>query len=119
MNSDLDQGIDESGWLQEHPVYCPVTWCTAHKFRFDRCGDGDGPYVGIHEARIAYVRQAAALDVRQVRMLMASGLAEAEAMQAYGVLRLLQDAVDRGDLVGRQGRRRLVPLSPTDGEECD
>lgn len=54
IDSELDMTVHEDSWVKEHPVYCPVQWCRAHKLRSVRCGDRDGDYVGIHVARMPW-----------------------------------------------------------------
>ena len=107
MNYDLDMDVDDQGWPLEHPVYCPVPWCTAHTLRRARCGDDAGNYVGIHVARIEYAKSEPARVRRQVRSLEEMGMQQPEL--TYGLLRLHQDAVDTGLLpAGRKGRRKLA-----------
>lgn len=106
MNTELDQEVDEAGWIREHPVYCPVPWCSAHDLRRARCGDGDGPYEGLHVARIEYARGEAARDARQIGALRKLGVGDPELM--YGFARMGQEAVDLGLVPGRRGRRKLI-----------
>jgi len=101
----MDLDTDEDGWVKDHPVYCPVTWCNAHKVRTLRCGDSDGDYEGIHIARIKYVKRFNAAHGRRVEELRAMGLEKPELLAGFE--RLRQDSVDFGFLPGIKGKRRL------------
>jgi hypothetical protein len=105
LNADLDQTIDDVGWVKENPVYCPIPWCAAHKLRTARCGDADGDYWGLHVARIEYVKTAAANDKRLVRFFEKLGSRD-PAFDA-AIHRTIQDSIDMGLTQGRRGRRRL------------
>jgi len=92
----MDLPGDEEDWVQEHPVYCPVPWCSAHALRHARCGDTDGPYEGIHIGRIRRVRTAARRTQRRLVAWQAAGLSVEDAILVEGVTVMLQDAEDRG-----------------------
>lgn len=104
MNSDLDMTVDEESWIKEHPVYCPVPWCSAHALRRARCGDVDGNYEGLHIARIEYARGEAARVKQQLRSIQKMGVKDPETM--FGLLRIVQDAVDTGLVPLQKGMRR-------------
>lgn len=111
--SALDQDVNEAEWIEAHPVYCPIPWCTANTLRRARCGDQDGPYEGIHVARMRYATGQAARDRSEV--LRASTMGLSNPGLAVGLARLHQEAVDMHLVPGRRGRRRLFPPSG-DGE---
>lgn len=105
-HSDLDQTVDEMSWIVEHPVYCPVSWCTAHNLRRARCGDKDGDYEGIHVARIEYAKGEAKRVERAFKARRDAGISDPEFSLAFA--RTIQDGIDTGLLTfGRKGRRRL------------
>lgn len=110
MDSDLDMTVDEESWIKEHPVYCPVSWCSAHNLRHARCGDVDGPYEGLHVARIQYARGESQRVKRQIANIRKMGVSNPEL--SFGMSQLFQEALDTG-LVPLQkglkrGRRRLA-----------
>lgn len=102
---ELDQEIDEWGFLRDHQVYCPVSWCSANKLSTDRCGDADGPYEGIHVARIEEVKRSSVRDTKAIRALQKMGMGDPELVLGLG--KMIQRAVDSGLLKGRRGRRKL------------
>lgn len=91
--------------MAEHPVYCPVPWCTAHAHRHGRCGDKDGPYEGIHAARILYAKGAPARVRQALRKREKAGIPNPGLSLSLAVV--VQDAVDTGLIPGRPGRRKL------------
>ena len=103
MNTDLDMTIDAYSWVKEHPVYCPVPWCNAHKMRDRRCGDVDGDYIGIHVARLRYVRTWNKGIARKMQLYRELGLRNPEMIVGHDIM--IQDAIDAGLLKGRRGRR--------------
>lgn len=111
MNTDLNMDVDEDGWLEEHAVYCPISWCTAHKLRRARCGDKDGDYVGIHVARLEYAKkEGKRMEQALRRRTEVLGLAPELAEFSLSMDLLTQQAVDTGlvKIKGiRKGRRRL------------
>lgn len=107
MDSELDMTVDEETWIEEHQVYCPVPWCCARTLRRSRCGDVNGPYEGLHVARIEYAKGEAKRVQRQLASLRKMGVKDPE--MSLGFARLMQDGVDTGLLLhGRKGRRKLV-----------
>lgn len=76
---------------REHPIYCPVPWCKAHKLRTVGCGDAQGPYEGLHVARLQYVKQWARLEQRRSKIL-------GPLVAAQG--RVIQDGIDMGLIPG-------------------
>lgn len=114
---DLDMTVDESTWIRENPIYCPVPWCSAHKLRNVRCGDVDGDYEGIHVARILALPREGQRTAKEVEALREMGLEHPEL--ALGILRMTQDAVDQGMLKGHRGRRKLVPTGSVLDDETE
>ena len=110
MDSDLDMTVDEESWIKEHPVYCPVPWCSAHDLRHARCGDKDGDYEGLHVARIEYAQGEGKRVKQQLSSLRRMGVADPE--MSLALAHMLQQSIDLG-LVPmkpgmKRGRRRLV-----------
>ncbi len=105
VNYELRQDVDEQDWIRANPVYCPVPWCSAHVLRTARCGDMDGPYLGIHAARLDAVDAASRRTRADLHVLRQLGVQDAETSLALA--RWVQDSVDHGLLPGRKGRRRL------------
>lgn len=103
MNYELDLTVHEDSWVLDHPIYCPIPWCSANKLRTARCGDKDGEYEGIHVARIAYIAQSARSDRRRIAFYRKLGVSNPEL--AAGMARALQDSIDLGMMKGRRGRR--------------
>ena len=104
---ELDMGLDPNGWVEDHRVYCPVSWCSAHNLRDALCGDADGPYEGIHEGRIREVARTQRREAAALAYLTREGFDDPGLTMAFH--RLVQDAVDQGTLPGKKGRRYLVP----------
>lgn len=97
-NYGFDESVDNDHWVRDHPIYCPVPWCSANKLRTALCGDQDGPYEWIHAARVAYLPRAQRERAR---------LVEKYGKSAWLVV-TRQDSIDMGFMPkGRKGRRRL------------
>lgn len=104
--ADLDQTVCNEVWTREHAVYCPISWCEGNKHRHTPCGDGLGNFVGVHVARIRYVKRFQAIERRRVEKLREMGVEHPE--QASAFMRIHQDNVDGFNVPGRKGRRKLA-----------
>jgi hypothetical protein len=99
---DLDMSVSARTWTRDHPIYCPVPWCNAHKLRVSLCGDADGEYEGIHVARIRYVARWAKLEAKR-----AKAYADLGCDHLTWRTRVQQDSIDMGLERGRKGRRNV------------
>lgn len=99
---DLDQTMDEEAWIREHPVYCTIPYCRAHKLRFDRCGDKDGPYEGIHVGRIRSVKRNQKRMERRLTMYEEMGYSKEQAERAVWLSMFFQQAIDTGAMTGKK-----------------
>lgn len=101
---ELETDIDRHEWLKNHPVYCPVSYCAAYRMRYAECGDKDGSYDGLHQARISYAKRFVQIEKERVAFLSKLGMKNPEF--AAGMERARQDSIDMGLSPGRRGRRR-------------
>lgn len=97
--SELVQDLDDEGFAARG-IACPVDWCSAHAFRFARCGDADGPFEGVHRGRLDAERTVAATWARQMRRTATEGLP-----LAAGFSRLFEDMPNHGEIPSVVGPR--------------